>query len=194
MKELLRRIGACTVCAAELPFGARPVVSAHPRSRILIIGQAPGSAVHKSGIPWHDPSGKRLREWMSISDEDFYDPTKVALMPMGFCYPGSGKGGDNRPRPECAPLWHGPLLAEMKSVKLTLLLSSYALAAYLPNRKKTLTETVEAWREYIPEYLPMPHPSPRNNRWFKKNPWFAEEVVPYLREQVGAALADRVGG
>lgn len=189
MKELMRRVQACTHCARHLPLGPRPVVVADPASRILIIGQAPGRAVHQSGIPWDDPSGRRLRDWMSISEKDFYDAKKVALVPMGFCYPGSGKGGDNPPRPECAPLWHESILEQLESVQLTLLLSNYALTAYLPARKKTLTDTVRSWSEYVPAYLPLPHPSPRNNHWLKKNPWFAEEVIPYLAERVRAALA-----
>lgn len=188
MDNLLRRIRSCSECAGALPLGPRPVVVARPESAILIIGQAPGRAVHESGIPWDDPSGIRLRNWMTISEADFYNSQNVAILPMGFCYPGTGKTGDNPPRPECAPLWHQAVRNKLKNVRLTLLLSNYALAAYLPNRKKTLTETVRAWKEYAPEFLPLPHPSPRNNRWLKKNPWFAEEVLPYLSHRVGDAL------
>jgi uracil-DNA glycosylase len=188
MDNLLRRIRSCTECASALPLGPRPIVVARPESVILIVGQAPGRAVHESGIPWDDPSGIRLRNWMTISDADFYNPKNVAILPMGFCYPGTGKSGDYPPRPECAPLWHEAVRDKLTNVRLTLLLSNYALAAYLPNRKRTLTETVRAWREYAPEFLPLPHPSPRNNRWLKKNPWFAAEVLPYLSDRVRAAL------
>ncbi len=189
MKALLTEISRCVVCSDSLSLGPRPVLSADPQSAILIIGQAPGRAVHESGIPWDDPSGRRLRTWMSISEANFYDATKVAIVPMGFCYPGTGKSGDKPPRPECAPLWHKRLLCELTSVKLTLLLSNYALDAYLPDRKRTLTETVKNWKEYAPDLLPLPHPSPRNNRWLKKNPWFEEEVVPYLADRVRDALS-----
>ncbi len=185
MKKLLQEIRACTVCEKDLPLEPRPVVSASPSSKIVIIGQAPGTAVHESGIPWDDPSGKRLREWMDISDEDFYDPKKVALIPMGFCYPGKGKTGDLPPRPECAPIWHEALLSQMPKVELTLLFGTYAQNYYLPNNTyKTLTETVQNHKKFLPDFLPMPHPSPRNNIWLKKNPWFSEEVVPFLQKEI----------
>ncbi len=185
MQKLLQEIKACTVCEEHLPLGPRPVVSASPNSKIVIIGQAPGTAVHESGVPWDDPSGKRLREWMNISDEDFYDPKKVALIPMGFCYPGKGKTGDLPPRPECAPLWHEPLLSQMPEIELTLLFGTYAQSYYLPdNTYKTLTETVKNHKEFLPKFLPMPHPSPRNNIWLKKNSWFSDEVIPFLQKKI----------
>ena len=156
---------------------------------MLIIGQAPGSAVHKSGVPWDDPSGKRLRDWMGVTSKQFYDPRLVAFVPMGFCYPGKGSGGDLPPRPECAETWHEKVLDLLPSVELTILLSRHALARYLAGtEKKTLTETVRAWKEYGPSLIPLPHPSPRNNIWLKKNPWFESEVLPTLRSRVSTAL------
>lgn len=191
MEQLANEIRACTVCKEYLPLGPRPIISVNEQSRILIIGQAPGSKVHETGIPWDDPSGNRLREWMDMDSETFYDPTKVALVPMGFCYPGRGKSGDLPPRPECAPLWHEPLLKMMPNIKLTLLFGTYAQARYLQNRtKKTLTETVKNFKEYLPEYLPLPHPSPRNNIWLKKNEWFERDLIPEFRTHVQKALAD----
>lgn len=183
--NLLQDIRRCEICREHLPCPPRPVVQVAPEARLLIIGQAPGRRVQESGIPWDDPSGKRLREWLGIDADTFYDPNKVALVPMGFCYPGTGKSGDLPPRPECAPQWHEPLLAALPDVQLTLLLSQYALTNYLKDRrKKTLTATVQAWREFAPEFLPLPHPSPRNNLWLRKNPWFPEDVLPYLRQRV----------
>ncbi|MEQ8904191.1 uracil-DNA glycosylase family protein [Ekhidna sp.] len=160
----------------------RPVVSASAQSKILIIGQAPGRKVHESGVPWDDPSGNNLREWTGLSNEVFYDSKIVALVPMGFCYPGSGKSGDLPPRPECAPLWHEKLLAQCKSIQLTLLIGQYAQKYYLgKNAKKTLTETVRSFKDYLPNYMPLPHPSPRNRIWMKKNPWFEEDLIPELK-------------
>lgn len=184
---LLDEIAACTACAKYLPLGPRPVVqAADPRARILIIGQAPGTKVHASGVPWDDASGKRLRDWMGVTSEQFYGPAIFAIVPMGFCYPGRGKGGDNPPRPECAPLWHDRVRATLPNIKLTLLIGTYAQAHYLGSRRKaTLGETVRAWRDYIDEgYLPLVHPSPRNQIWLKRNPWFEAEIVPYLRARV----------
>ena len=190
LNVLLKEIRQCTECEAHLPLGPRPVLAAHRDARILIIGQAPGKRVHQSGIPWDDPSGDRLREWTGIDKRDFYNDKKVALAPMGFCYPGTGKSGDLPPRKECAPLWHDKLLALMPNVKLTLLLSQYAHAHYLGARKKdSLTETVRSWKEYRPVYIPLPHPSPRNNIWLKKNPWFQKEVLPYLKRKIRSLLA-----
>ncbi len=190
MRTLLSDIRACEVCSEHLPLGPRPVLSAHRDARLLIIGQAPGKRVHESGVPWGDPSGDRLRAWLGVDKRVFYSK-RIALIPMGFCYPGTGRSGDLPPRPECAPLWHEPLLEKQGGIKLTLLLSRYAHAYYLGTRqKKNLTETVKAWREYTPAILPLPHPSPRNNIWLKKNPWFPAEVLPYLRRRVTMLLKD----
>ena len=176
----------CNICAPFLPHGTRPVFSIHPKTKILIIGQAPGRKVHESGIPWDDASGKRLRQWLGVDDATFYNPEFFGILPMGFCYPGTGKSGDLPPRPECAPKWHEVLLNMMPEVQLTLLFGQYAQAHYLGNlRKKNLTETVKNWKEYLPKYLPLPHPSPRNQIWIRKNEWFEKEVLPYLKEVVG---------
>lgn len=185
MLELLKEIRECSVCSDYLPLGPRPVVSASRESKILIIGQAPGTKVHHSGIPWDDASGRRLREWMGITPEVFYDTSKIAIVPMGFCYPGRGKSGDLPPRPECAPLWHKLLLDVMPNLELTLLIGQYAQAYYLKDKiKTTLTETVRASKEYLPKYFPLPHPSPRNNIWLKKNAWFEEDLIPQLSRLV----------
>lgn len=185
MDKLLRDIRNCTVCHQNLPFGPNPVVAAHPNSRIAIIGQAPGMKVHQSGVPWDDPSGKRLREWLGVTNEQFYDERLLALIPMGFCYPGKGRSGDLPPRPECAPLWHDPLIKNMPKLELNILLGTYSQNYYLgQKRKKTLTETVKNFEEYLPEFLPLPHPSPRNRFWLSKNPWFETEVIPYLRKRI----------
>jgi uracil-DNA glycosylase len=159
-------------------------------ARLLVVGQAPGRKVHDTGIPWNDPSGDRLRSWLGMDRDTFYDESRIAIIPTGLCFPGTGKGGDLPPRPECAPLWHPPLLAELPNIRLTLLIGQYAQAYYLgPRRKKTLTETVAAWKEYLPEYLPLPHPSPRNQMWLKRNPWFERDLLPVLRQKVSEALA-----
>ena len=188
--RLLQEIAGCRACAAVLPHAPRPVVQAGRGARVLVIGQAPGRKVHASGVPWDDPSGRRLREWLGVDAAAFYDPERFALVPMGFCYPGTGASGDLAPRPECAPLWHARLLAELPRVQLTLLLSRYAQDHYLPAAEgRTLTDTVRAWREHDPTVLPLPHPSPRNNRWLAANPWFTDELLPVLRERVELALA-----
>ena len=185
---LLSEIRACEVCLEHLPLGPRPVVSAHRDARLLIIGQAPGKRVHESGVPWDDPSGARLRDWLGIEKRRFYGK-RVALVPMGFCYPGTGSSGDLPPRKECAETWHEKLLGGLPNIEFTLLLSRYAQVHYLGDRmKRSLTQTVRAWREYVPAQLPLPHPSPRNNLWLKKNPWFEKKVVPYLRRRVGRLL------
>ena len=191
--SLLTDITACKACAAHLPLGPRPVVRASDtRAKILIIGQAPGTKVHASGVPWDDASGKRLRDWMGVTPEQFYDESRFAIMPMGFCYPGRGKGGDNPPRPECAPLWHARLRTALPNIKLTLLIGTYAQAHYLGARRKaTLGQTVQAWRDYINEgFLPLVHPSPRNQIWLKRNPWFETEIVPYLKAHVAGLMGD----
>ncbi len=182
---LLARVRACTLCEAHLPFPPKPVLRAHPRAKILLVGQAPGTRVHKSGIPWDDPSGVRLRGWMGVTDEVFYDEKRIAIIPMGFCYPGKGKSGDLPPRPECAPTWHPLLLDRLPDIELVILIGRYAQERYLGERTKdTLTETVKAFREYGPRFLPLVHPSPRNQGWTKNNPWFEKSVVPHLRKRV----------
>jgi len=183
MKHLINEVSACTHCTKFLPLGPRPVISVHPTSKLVIIGQAPGIRVHRSGIPWDDKSGDNLRLWLGMEKETFYNPEKVAIIPMGFCYPGTGKSGDLPPRKECAPLWHERLLQEMPQVELTLLIGNYAQKYYLgKQRERNLTETVRQFENYLPRYLPLPHPSPRNNIWQKKNPWFNSIVIPRLRE------------
>ena len=185
VKTLLTEIRSCTYCEQFLPHGTNPVVGFAASSKIMIIGQAPGAVVHASGIPWDDASGNRLRDWMGISKTDFYDESKVAIVPMGFCYPGKGKSGDLPPRPECAPLWHDKIWEHLKEVELTLLIGQYAQAAYIGDRKeKTLTETVRKFKTFLPEFLPLPHPSPRNNIWMRKNEWFEIEVLPELKKIV----------
>lgn len=185
MKDLLYNIRQCDICEAHLPLGTRPIVSAHPESKIIIIGQAPGTKVHASGVPWDDASGKQLRKWLNVSDKDFYDETKFAIMPMGFCYPGKGKTGDLPPRKECAPQWHKPLLNKLPNVELVILIGLYAQKYYLGKEaKRTLTETVKNHNAYLPKYLPLPHPSPRNRFWLTKNAWFEVEVLPVLRARI----------
>ncbi len=181
---------ACTVCAAHLPLGPRPVFRVSETARLMIVGQAPGTKVHESGIPWNDPSGDRLRDWLDIDTDTFYDECRIAIVPSGFCYPGRLKrGGDAPPRPECAPLWHDPLVSRMPKIELTLLVGQYAQAYYLGKaKKKTLTETVRCWREYLPDYIVTPHPSWRSQNWLKKNPFFADEVIPDLRTRVKALM------
>ena len=167
------------------------MVAASPNSRIAIIGQAPGRIVHQSGIPWDDKSGERLRNWMAITPSTFYNEELITIIPMGFCFPGTGKGGDLPPRPKCAPQWHQPLWQNMPQLKLVLLIGAYAQNYYLPQqRKESLTARVQNFREYLPKYLVMPHPSPRNNIWMKKNPWFAEEVLPHLKQRVQSLIRE----
>lgn len=190
LPALLRDVRACTLCAAHLPLGPRPVLQVDRRARILIASQAPGRKVHESGVPFADASGERLREWLGISSQTFYDPEQVAILPMGFCFPGTGKGGDLPPRPECALAWREELLGHLASLKLTLLIGRYAQAYHLPESHLSVTETVRAWRNHWPRVVPLPHPSPRNNVWFRRNPWFEKEVLPKLRSRVAAVLAD----
>jgi uracil-DNA glycosylase len=185
LDALLTQIRACKHCTAHLPHGPRAIVQAAPSSRILIIGQAPGSKVHASGIPWDDDSGDRLREWMGLDKSTFYDPTKVALMPMGFCYPGKGRSGDLPPRPECAPLWHERLLAGLPNVALTLLVGQYAQARYLPAKpKRSMTEAVRMFADAPKGLFPLPHPSWRSTLWMRKNPWFEADILPTLRDKI----------
>lgn len=186
---LLERIRGCRLCEAHLPLGPRPVLRAAAGARVLIVGQAPGRRVHETGIPWNDPSGDLLRAWLDIDRETFYDASRIAIVPAGFCYPGKGRAGDLPPRPECAPAWHAPLRALLPHIRLTLLIGQYAQAHYLGDaRKATLAATVRARAEYGPEFLPLPHPSPRNRRWLRLNPWFDAEVVPELRERLRSTL------
>ncbi len=187
-KNLIKEIKSCQTCKEYLPHGIRPVFSVHPSARIIIIGQAPGRKVHESGVPWNDPSGNKLREWMDIDSDIFYDESKIAIVPMGFCYPGKGKSGDLPPREECAPLWHEKILKKLPKIQLILLIGQYSQRYYLDNRKETLTKTVKAYKEYSPKYLPLPHPSPRNFIWMNKNRWFTKEVVPYLQKKVKSIL------
>jgi uracil-DNA glycosylase len=188
--RLLKEISACTICAAHLPHGPRPVLRAKPSARIVIAGQAPGTRVHASGMPFTDPSGDRLRDWLGIDKDTFYDDTRIAIVPMGFCFPGlDAKGGDLPPRKECAPAWRTKVFAGLEHVELTLLVGLYAQAWHLGDqRKATLTDTVRAWRSYGPALMPLPHPSWRNNAWVKKNPWFEEELLPHLKRRVSRIL------
>ena len=191
--SLLTEIRQCTACEPHLSHGANPVIQAHPNARLLIIGQAPGIKVHESSIPWNDASGERLREWLGIDSDTFYDEQKVAIVPMGFCYPGKGKSGDLPPRPECAELWHQKVLQSLPNIQMTLLIGQYAQNYYLKEKTtKTLTETVKNWQAWAAEFLPLPHPSPRNNIWLKKNPWFESEVIPYIRKHISEHLAYHV--
>ena len=185
MDLLLEEIRRCTICAGILPHHPRPFLSASKNSRILIIGQAPGRIVHETGVPWDDKSGETLRQWLAIPDATFYDPNMIGLIPMGFCYPGKGKSGDLPPRPECAIAWHEKLFSNLSNVKLTILIGQYAQAKYLKEKaKKNLTETVRNFEAYLPSVIPLPHPSPRNRFWLKKNPWFEEELLPVLKSKV----------
>lgn len=189
MNKLLKQIRNCKECELHLKDGVNPIIAASPNSKILIIGQAPGRIVHATGIPWNDKSGDNLRKWLGVDTATFYDPDKIALMPMGFCYPGKGKSGDLPPRKECAPLWHNKLLAFMPDIKLILLIGQFAQHYYLGEKiKDSLTETVHAFKDYLPKYFPLPHPSPRNNIWQAKNKWFEKEVLPSLKKQVQSAF------
>jgi uracil-DNA glycosylase len=191
ISSLLRAARACRVCAEVLPHGPNPVLRAGPAARLLIVGQAPGWKVHTTGIPWNDPSGERLRAWMDVDRETFYDTSRIAIAPIAFCYPGKdARGGDRPPRPECAPLWQPRLLAALPRLEMILLVGQHAQRYHLgPARKRTLTETVRAYRDYLPGFLPLPHPSWRNNAWLARNPWFEAELVPELRRRVHALVS-----
>ncbi|MEH6588794.1 MAG: uracil-DNA glycosylase family protein [Halioglobus sp.] len=188
LRDLLAQVRDCRHCEEFLPLGPRPVVRAHAQARLLIIGQAPGTRVHASGVPWDDPSGDRLRDWLSVDKDRFYDESQIAIMPMGFCYPGKGKSGDLPPTKPCAPLWHQRLLEQMPAVELTLLVGRYAQDYYLNDKRLNLTQRVQDWQRYAPEFLPLPHPSPRNQFWLRRNAWFEQEVVPALRARVAKIL------
>jgi uracil-DNA glycosylase len=190
LEALLAAVRGCRACEAHLPLGPRPVLRAASTARILIVGQAPGARVHETGIPWDDPSGERLRTWMGVSRDVFYDESRIAIIPMGYCYPGRGEGGDLPPRRECAELWLDHLLAKLPRIELTLLIGQHAQRHFLGRfRKASLAETIKAWREYAPRFLPLPHPSPRNTPWFQRNPEFEQRLLPELRMRIEALLA-----
>ena len=187
--KLAAEISKCVVCAQFLPFSPKPIFSFSGESKIVLIGQAPGTKVHESGVPWDDASGERLREWLGVTSEEFYDTKNFAIVPMGFCYPGKGKSGDLPPRPECAPLWMDRILDHLRNHRLKLLIGQYSQKHFLgESRMKNLTETVKNWREYLPDHVVLPHPSPRNNIWLKKNPWFNDELVPAIQKLVRKSL------
>ena len=187
--QLIDQVSKCVICEPHLPLGARPVIQFNPNARILIAGQAPGVKVHETGVPFNDASGNRLREWLGLTRDEFYDANNIAILPMGFCYPGRGKSGDLPPRKECAPAWRERLLAALPNIELTIVLGKYAQAYHLSETKKMpLTELVKSWREYWPNYLVLPHPSPRNNIWLKKNPWLEQDVLPELDKRIATIL------
>ncbi len=181
---LLTKVYACTICEKHLPLGPRPVLQLHPKAKILIAGQAPGKKVHETGIPFNDASGKRLRQWLGITSEEFYDAKQIAILPMGLCYPGTGKSGDLPPRKECEPAWRRPLLEYLNQLELTIVLGQYAQAYHFSNHHASLTELVKNWQNYWPDLVPLPHPSPRNQLWLRKNPWFEIELIPVLQKRV----------
>jgi uracil-DNA glycosylase len=187
--SLLSEVRACRLCAHALPHGVRPVIQLHPEARILIAGQAPGRRVHATGVPFDDPSGDRLRDWLGVTRDEFYDARRFALVPMGFCYPGTGSSGDLPPRPECAPAWRARVLAALTSVRLTVVLGQYAQAYHLPDAPSSVTDAVREWKRTWPTEIALPHPSPRNNGWLQRNAWFATDVLPTLRRQVRRLLA-----
>ncbi len=189
LTDLLVEIRACTVCEPHLPHGPRPIVRAGPEARIVIIGQAPGRRVHESGVPWDDPSGVTLRRWLGLTDEQFYDPDIVAIVPMGFCYPGSAASGDRPPRPECAPLWHDRLLDELPAERLAVIIGAYAQRRYVEDRGRNLTETVANWSSHLPDRVVLPHPSPRNRHWVTRHPWFEAETLPAVRSRIADVLS-----
>jgi uracil-DNA glycosylase len=184
-------VRACRVCENYLPFDPNPILRASATAQLLVVGQAPGTRVHETGIPWNDPSGERLRDWMQVDRDLFYDEQRIAIIPMGFCYPGKGSSGDLPPRPECAELWHARLLEELPGIRLRVLIGKYAQDYYLGSKRRSLAETVGNWQDYLPEFFPLPHPSPRNIRWFKSHPWFEAEVLPAFRERIAGILLDQ---
>ena len=186
LSSVLREVHACQICSANLPFGPRPVLQLASSARLLIVGQAPGSKVHQSGIPWDDASGDRLRDWLKLDRSVFFDAARIAILPMGLCYPGAGEnGGDNPPRPECAPFWHARLFRFLPNIQLTLLIGQYAQRHYLASkRKRSMTETVQAFLEYTPQFFPLPHPSWRSAIWMRKHPWFENVILPKLQKSV----------
>ncbi len=187
--ELKENISNCRVCAPMLSHQPNPVVRASQRAKLLIIGQAPGRKVHETGIPWNDPSGDLLREWLGLAKDQFYDQNQIAIMPMGFCYPGKGKSGDLPPRKECAPLWHKPMLNLLPALKLTLLVGSYAQKYYLEEfRKDSMANNLKLWNMKKGNQIPLPHPSPRNRLWLKTNHWFEKDQLPIIRHRVQEVL------
>lgn len=186
--QLLVAVRSCRLCEKFLPLEPKPIVIARPSAKLLIIGQAPGIRVHKSGIPWNDPSGNRLRQWLGLSMDQFYDQSSIAIMPMGFCYPGTSGHGDLPPRRECAVTWHERIRAQLPNIELTLLIGQYAQRHYLTDNYRSLTERVKRWQDFLPRFMPLVHPSPRNQRWLKNNPWFERDVIPYLRAYVDRLL------
>ena len=191
LNTLLSEVGRCQLCADSLPLGPKPVLQCSASAKILLAGQAPGSKVHSTGIPFDDSSGNRLRDWLGISREAFYDASIIAILPMGFCYPGTGASGDLPPRPECATRWRKPLLTQMKQIELTLVLGQYAQRYHFDAKSRSLTELVRSWEDYWPDMVPLPHPSPRNNRWLKQNPWFESELLPELKSRVKHILSGK---
>jgi uracil-DNA glycosylase len=185
---VLTEARACTVCASALPLGPKPLLAADPAARILIIGQAPGKGTHEAGIPWQDRSGDRLRQWLGVSREQFYDPRLIAIVPTGFCFPGSGRGGDLPPRPECAPLWHPQILPLLKHLELTIYLGSFAVKANLDDRYETLSEAAADFKALLPARIALPHPPPRNGMWASQHPWFEAELLPALESRVAKVL------
>ena len=185
---LVDEVRDCRLCEGHLPDGVRPILQVHSKSRILIAGQATGRRVHESGVPFDDPSGDRLREWLGVDRNAFYDPKQFAILPMGFCYPGTGKSGDLPPRNECAKAWREVLLQELNAVKLSIVIGIYAIRWHFPSQVGGLTHIVKGWKAHRPALIPLPHPSPRNNIWLKRNPWFAAELIPYLRRRVSRVL------
>ncbi len=189
LPKLLNEIRSCRLCAESLPEEPRPILQASATARVLVAGQAPGRRAHEARLPFRDVSGDRLRAWMGIDDATFYDAARIAIVPMGFCFPGTGRAGDLPPRPECASAWRDQLLAELPELRLTLVIGAYARAYHLPEERGSLTDTVRAWRKRGTQILALPHPSPRNLRWLRTNPWFEAEVIPVLRRRVRRALA-----
>lgn len=186
--NLVDEINACTICSGQLPLCPKPILQAQPSAKLLIAGQAPGIKAHNAGIPFDDPSGERLRDWLGLSRQQFYDSGLVALVPMGFCYPGTAASGDLPPRPECAARWRQPLLSQLENVQMTLVLGAHSQKYHFPNHKGTLTQLVQAWQQYWPTLVPLPHPSPRNNRWLRNNKWFEQDLLPCLKERVATVI------
>jgi uracil-DNA glycosylase len=193
MKALLEKIKQCEVCKAHLPLGVKPIVQLNVNSKIIIVGQAPGRRAHDTGIQWNDASGKKLREWLNVDDATFYNPAVFSILPIGFCYPGKGNSGDLPPRSECAPLWHAQIYSKFKNKPLVLLIGQYAQRYYLKEKfNGSLTETVKQYKKYLPDYFPLPHPSPRNQYWVKMNPWFIEKTIPELQRRVALAMDGKI--